>query len=346
MTTRNRLWLRTAATLHAELLRPKQKGVPSLPGELWKRTVNVAHRMELAADRSWQSAAKRQMALLLENVEELQSSLSKIADQLRQRLEPQVLASEADLYRDLAALDREFESLECDLDSESISVTTSPIVLENIELGRFQIRLELGQFPTAQKYAVVALEPNPANSDSSITHPHVNDESLCEGDGRKAIESALTAGRLYDFFTIVNQLLRTYAEGRAYVELSNWYGVPCHDCNSTVDEDERYYCHRCEETLCSDCASHCSHCDETCCSNCSSSCPRCDGLVCVGCLQTCRECRNDVCPDCINHNLCTQCQNHEPEPDEVYTENQEEPPAVPAKATIQPDCLGEAPVLA
>jgi hypothetical protein len=200
------------------------------------------------------------------------------------------------------------------------------------------------QFSEDQEYTVVALDPNPASSDASITHPHVNGESLCSGDGRKAIQSALEAGRLYDFFTIVNQLLHTYSEGRAYVELSNWYGVPCHDCNCTVDEDDRYHCHRCEETLCSDCASHCSHCDETCCSNCSSSCPRCDAWVCIGCLLTCRQCRREVCPDCINHNLCTQCQNHEPEPDEVDEENNEEPAASPALTAIQSDGLGQAAV--
>ncbi len=64
--------------------------------------------------------------------------------------------------------------------------------------------------------------------------PHVSDETLCEGDGRRAIHAALAAGRLYDFFTIVDRLLNTYASGRAYVDLDNWFGTPCHDCGGNV----------------------------------------------------------------------------------------------------------------
>ena len=206
MNTSNSLWLHTAALLHAQLQRCRQAfGTTPLPSAAWSSVVKLARQLELAQHRGWHLAAQRQAAELLAEVESLQSSLAKVSDQLRERLAPRIIASQAELYRDLAALAAEFEMLQCDLESQTVSVTTEPIVLEGIALGRFQIRLDLKQFPEAQEYAVVALEPNPASSDSNITHPHVNDEALCAGDGLRAIRSALATGRLYDFFTIVNQ---------------------------------------------------------------------------------------------------------------------------------------------
>ena len=298
MATTNRVWLRTAEVLQAQMLGSIQNSFPPLPAEGWQRVVDIARRISLADRCSWRRAAQRQTELLREGIEELQTSLARTADVLRIERKQELAAAETDFYRDLAALHREFdESLQCTPDAENISVTTCPIVLEDIPLGRFEIRLQIKQFPIVQQFKVFALEPHPASSDTSIVHPHINGEALCTGDGRKAIESALEAGRLYDFFTVVNRLLHTYSEGRAYVELSNWYGVPCHDCNCTVDEDDHYCCHDCEEKLCSNCGNLCSHCDQLYCSNCSASCPRCNCLVCAGCLKRCCDCRHEVCPE-------------------------------------------------
>jgi len=347
MQTLNHNFLRSAGLIHAELVRQACKLDSLVLAEApWRRVNGVARSAQLAHSRGWHFAARHREEQLLREIEDLQAELGRVSDHLRQSLAPQTVPTQVDLYRDLVALESDFEEVQCDRDVYLITVTTRPIELEGMALGRFQIRLDWRLRKGSQTYTVVALDPNPAQSNDSVTHPHVSDEALCEGDGRRAIHTALAAGRLYDFFTIVDRLLHNYAPGRAYVELDNWYGTRCHDCNSTVDEDERYRCHRCEETLCGDCASYCSHCDETCCSSCSVSCPCCDGLACVGCLQTCRECRREVCPDCINHNLCTRCQNHEPEPDEVYPEDQEASPPVSTETAVQPDRLGEAPVCA
>ena len=96
---------------------------------------------------------------------------------------------------------------------------------------------------------------------------------------------ALAAGRLYDFFTIVDRLLNTYAPGRAYVELDQWHGAPCNDCSGNVSEDDRYACGRCEETLCPDCAMLCGQCDQVYCSGCSATCQLCDKSTCSSCLD-------------------------------------------------------------
>ena len=104
-----------------------------------------------------------------------------MSDQLRSA-SPQTIPTQADLYRDLVALESEFEAVQCDPEEQTISVTTQPIVLEGIDLGRFQIRLSWQRRQGNWSYTVVALEPHPAQSNDSVTHPHVSDE-VCEGDG-------------------------------------------------------------------------------------------------------------------------------------------------------------------
>ena len=61
---------------------------------------------------------------------------------------------------------------------------------------------------------MIALDPSPAASNSETTHPHVQTNQLCEGDGRSAIRHAMREGRLLDFFVLVRQILQTYARLR------------------------------------------------------------------------------------------------------------------------------------
>jgi len=61
---------------------------------------------------------------------------------------------------------------------------TEPIVLEGIDLGRFEIALDAGSGPHHEwaTYEATALDANPAVSDSEVTHPHVQAGQLCEGE--------------------------------------------------------------------------------------------------------------------------------------------------------------------
>jgi hypothetical protein len=63
----------------------------------------------------------------------------------------------------------------------------------------------------------------PSSCRAEVTHPHVLDDHLCEGEGRQAIHAALTAGRLVDFFHLVKGILETYNEDSPYEALSDWY---------------------------------------------------------------------------------------------------------------------------
>ena len=312
--------LRTAGLIQVELVAHSHLyPALNLPKLHWERVERIARSVELARGRDWQAAARQREEELLRAVDELENALTRLTDQVRLRQAPQTIPTPAELYRDLVALESEFEALQCEPEGQTISVTTEPIVLEQIYLGPFQIRLSW-QHRSQETwcYTIVALEPHPAQCNDCVTHPHVTDETLCEGDGRRAIRSALAAGRLFDFFTIVGQLLLTYAPGRAYVELDQWNGLPCHDCGSTVSDDDRYCCARCEETLCCDCGTCCGQCDQVQCSNCSSNCQLCDRPICNSCLERCRSCGSLVCCDCSSNNLCSQCHETPTEEEETH----------------------------
>ena len=245
------------------------------------------------------------------------------------------VSSVSDLYRDILALREEFEEVEIDLGEHQLSVTTDRIVLEDIHLGRFDIRLNWRRLGSSSTYRVVALDPNPASKCDDITHPHVQDERLCEGEGHIAIRGALAEGRLYDFFLLVSQVLDTYGQGSAYVELANWTGSPCEDCGSSVGEDDSYYCRHCDRTLCSDCSVSCQGCNESCCSGCLQQCAGCGLEYCSSCLATCPVCRKRFCEDCREAGLCQSCHKKKQEEDHDHASSKDKSPrrrpvAIPA----------------
>jgi hypothetical protein len=147
----------------------------------------------------------------------------------------------------------------------------------------------------------------------------VQDESLCEGEGRSAIAEALASGRIYEFFLLVNQLLHTYGEGSGYVELRDWFGAPCSDCGESVDAEDRHFCHRCDRGLCESCSLCCDGCDRSFCSGCLQPCAACGHDFCSGCLDSCRSCQRQICEGCLEDGQCLSCrdktEDEEPEDD-------------------------------
>jgi hypothetical protein len=100
---------------------------------------------------------------------------------------------------ELHQLQEEFEDFEIDLKTGIVTVSTDRIVLEDIDLRPFSIELHLsrlGERLDSQCFNCVALEPNPAEGNNSVTHPHVQDDRLCAGDATTPISVALREGRL------------------------------------------------------------------------------------------------------------------------------------------------------
>ena len=303
----------------------------------------LTRQIQLGRKREWYLAADRLIPALASAVGAIRQRLLEFGDELRLSPSTHPLASVAEIYCDVVALHNEFDDVCADRDEMELCVTTTPIVLDGLHLGPFQIRLCWKNLSQLTSYRVVALEPYPARTNDQVTHPHVSDETLCEGEGRAAIRAALESGRIGDFFLLVSQVLRTYAPGCAYVELSDWHGSPCSQCGAGVDDDDRSYCQRCDEMLCADCSCCCAGCDQSYCSECLTTCSSCDDQFCAQCLDRCTACHANVCDNCSLEGRCPDCQKEQIHDDPtIQADETSEVSSVPtASAAFQSDSLGE-----
>jgi hypothetical protein len=256
---------------------------------------------------------------------------------------PQRLCTPRDIHRELVALQTEFDDVKLDLKARTLTVATTEIVLEYVNLGRFEIVLHWDQLDEDDVYEVIALDPHPTAGDSSMTHPHVRDERLCEGDGRLPIRRALAQGRICDFFVLVRQILETYNPSSAFVSLEHWSGTPCQDCGRMTDEDDSTSCERCDDNLCLDCSTSCHDCGRSCCAECRTACSGCDRDFCGACLERCLGCRKEFCANCRSADRCTACQNKEKQlhdQNDSSTDNQGTA-AQESYDPLHPLCLGQ-----
>ena len=327
------------------------------------RWQKITRQMNNARRRQWHAAVttlKSELQFVLRNI---QMDLNAAKRAMDYRDEPP-LASMTDLLADLNQLEDEFGSWQFDGRAGVLSVTTEPITLEEIELGPFAIRLEVGRMTYLDQrriYLVDALESNPADGSSHVTHPHVSDSQLCEGDASTAIRSALEQGRLADFFMLVHSVLTTYNSGSPYVALDRWHGgTSCNDCGDYVSESDGSSCDRCGAEHCSSCITCCEDCQNYFCSGCMVTCPCCDEVYCGSCISVCALCHTSTCEGCLDDGACTTCrERNQDESDdspgietgEDGEENgEEENHQLPAagKEESEPDpailalCLGEA----
>jgi hypothetical protein len=314
----------------------------------WRQLSRTLHRAAWARRQGWRGVNLSLPRDLRYWANELTGAVGRVVSHFETR--PQSLPNlTRAIYEDLLALEEEFEEVEVDLQEKVLSVTTGPIQLEGIELGRFQVRLKWRKFQESRAYDVLALEANPAATSSSTTHPHVQSDVLCEGEGRTAIRSALEQGRVLDFFLLVQQVLQTYNSGSAYIHLSDWSGVECSDCGTTASEEDSSSCGLCDSSLCSDCSRSCGSCHRCLCNSCSSLCEGCDTDFCSACLTDCTACGERYCSECLTSGQCRSCrENQENEDEEENTAPESEAPAesLATDITVQPQCLGEAGVSA
>ncbi|MCA9069062.1 MAG: hypothetical protein KDA84_09075 [Planctomycetaceae bacterium] len=254
-------WLRLALAIHERLQRthhaPKHVELPAT----WPQYEVLCRRLRRANSRGWFLAAARLRRELREMLRRLQAELLAIQHLLE--ADPNsFLASARDIHADLLALDQDFDEVRYNHREQTLSVTTEAIELESIYLGPFEIRLDLAPPRCSEPFAyrVIAKDPNSAAANESVTHPHIQDELLCEGDGREPIRNALEQGRLHDFYVVVANLLRTYNPDSPYVSLNDWYGVACADCGISVPDEDGLTCSSCEALVCDACYCGCSAC--------------------------------------------------------------------------------------
>jgi hypothetical protein len=340
MPTINKALMRFAAAVHAQLTgRQVNEPLIELPVRPWDRCTELVRQIRRAQLRGWNLAVSALSKDLDYAIPSVQQELTAIHQRLSRRSGPGRFATASEIYGDLVALNDEFEELNHDSKACRLSITTEPIVLEGVYLGPFEIQLQWARVTNGGEpaYRVIAKDPHPAEARENVTHPHVIDEILCEGDGKHGIRRALLEGRLLDFFTLVAGVLRTYNPESPFVELVLWSGSSCSDGGALVDEDYSYSCQKCGDTICGECESLCGGCDDSCCSGCIGSCAACEESFCRRCLKPCEACHRHVCSGCLDdQERCTTCHADESENEDGASDSP------PDSIAIQSDCVGEA----
>jgi hypothetical protein len=266
----------------------------------------LRQRLAKAVGRKLPLAAARLQADLPRHVRALAQRVAQAQTALAQPT-PSV-PSVNDLATELRGIEDEFGALTVHWKKRAIAATTAPIALEGVPLGPFEIRLywdRVAQGLNVRCFAIVALEPHPAEANDAVTHPHVKRRNLCPGDAEAALAKALTEGRLADAFCLVNSVLRHYNGDSAYVRLSDWGGKDCHDCGSSVPDGEGGSCSRCQEAFCDDCLGLCAACGEYCCLGCCEPCAVCEASCCRSCLRRSSGSQRLCCPKCVK--ACAGC---------------------------------------
>jgi hypothetical protein len=320
-----RMLIRFAVWIHDKLTSsPPHIALPAMPIERWSRLARFHRRLAFASERNWTSSVASVRSEIRDAARGLRYELSDFAERFNAQGEALKVLSLREIHNELRALRSEFDDVEFDFKSKQIRVTTEPIELEGLYLGPFTIQLDLTRWnqDIPGRYRVIAGDPQPSRRNSEVTHPHVCGEQLCEGDGHTPIRQALSAGRLYDFFTVVANVLRTYNPSSPHVSIEKWDGASCQGCGESVSDDERMRCHRCEAESCADCSSWCSMCEYDHCQDCMSQCMGCKEWFCRDCITSCESCSTDMCSNCLNDlSQCQEC--HEREIEEAKAAEEE-----------------------
>jgi hypothetical protein len=335
--------IRAAVKIHEHLAGAGRHGEAfDLPQSTCHDLRKTMDRLRWADRKGWHAACRS----LVPDVDYVAGRLQREIDFLRQaistRWSDKRLASASEIAADLIALKEEFEALDVNLQERSITVLTDPVVLEEVYLGPFHIALHWERIGQGRAYVVHAEDPNCPEGHEDVTHPHVQDDQLCEGEGAAAIRAALTSGRLYDFFVLVRQILQTYNGESAHVSLANWDGtISCEGCGTSMSEDDYSTCERCDVRLCGDCSWGCTRCCTYVCSGCSADCSKCGNRFCLACLRTPAGTNQLLCETCLEAQQKDQTDDSKDSPP---AEQPATPPPTAEPAAAAPDalCLGQA----
>jgi len=310
-------------------------------GRQCSEAIKDSHLFYAAVERRWFESAEKIRTKVSRNINDFSYYLQRFKEFINTD-EPK-LPKLSDIFAELSQIDHDLGEYQFDLNEKTISVITEPITLDDISFGPFEIKLDINRISrlyTETPYRVIALEPNPAGADDSVTHPHVSSEKLCEGDGYISIRRALEQGRFCDFFTIIVSILQTYNPDSPYISLDDWEGISCYDCGYTVAGDESYYCEFCDREYCSNCSTYCQICDTTTCLGCAYECPSCNEPVCQSCTAKCKECEDVFCKHCLTEEgLCNNCEEQRKETENEEQENKSKKPET--AAAVQSDSMGK-----
>lgn len=273
----------------------------------------------------------------------LKQELSTILKVMGQRIEELCNHNEAtpphgpdrcEWIREIRHMESEFGTVTVRWTDNVIRIVTEPIELKNVPLGPFAIEFNWSGGSAAAgsgAFEVKALKPNHPAGRTDVTHPHVEDDTLCAGEAKDALDQAVADGRLVDAFQLIHSVLTNYNPGSAYVALNEWDGSHCAQCGRRIRSSDASTCEGCESELCDECGERCEGCDQLRCGDCLESCEVCRDrhcrgsldttpkgrAVCSGCRETCPRCEASVPKDELDPDgRCPTCSSLE-ESDEV-----------------------------
>ena len=311
MSRRTTVFHRAAVAIHSRL-RPECSPDLSLPTESWTECLRLTRLIEKARRRSLPAAARRMEAVLAVVIPRVTSPLHNY-ERAAAKTGNRGTSMIRDILAELTALDSEFDEVAVSMERHCITVTTDAVLLEGVDLGRFALVLNWHRLNERGAYEVEALDASPAAASDDTTHPHVQSNSLCEGEGKTAIRQALRDGRLFDFFVLVRQILQTYNASSAYVSLDDWFGISCPECGTTTSDDDSNICDGCSTTTCRECSNRCRDCDDYFCSDCIRTCTGCEDDTCSSCRSACAECGDGFCKGCLTDECCPLCNENKEE---------------------------------
>jgi hypothetical protein len=289
-------------------------------------------QLQKARSRGWRAAAALKRSQLLAKAYSVQRMVEWLLECQSKRPPSPTPQSLPDVYADLRQLEDEFESVELRLKDRIIAVRTDSIELKGVELGPFSIELHITRLKdrSSSCFDCVALEPNPAECNSNVTHPHVSNKALCAGEAAGPISHALRQGRIADAFCLMNAVLHQYNPDSPHVSLHEWGGTHCENCDSLTNPDDMNCCQGCHRDCCSGCSHTCGGCEETFCENCTEEDREVEEHFCSKCRRRCANCNRVVgLKHCDKDTgLCRDCfedqEDDEPTPDELPEEPYEQ----------------------
>jgi hypothetical protein len=299
---------RAAVAIFGQLkLRSRETTTPLLPIDLWAECERLHRLLSKAQQQRLRLAEHRLRVHLCKSMARLNEQLATSRRTMDHHPPSQTVSTAHEILADLRSLQGEFDDVNVEMKHRTITVQTDTIELEGVVLGQFDIVLDWRYLGESGTYDVIAVDGNPAATSDDTTHPHVQSNSLCEGDGKAAIRNSLSEGRLFDFFVLVRQILETYNSASAYVNLEDWHGAECPDCGRSMHDDDSSLCAVCSTTTCYECMTGCGSCEDRLCSDCIRSCPDCDNSTCSSCLTKCADCDDEFCKGCLDDQLCSDC---------------------------------------
>jgi len=102
-----------------------------------------SHLFRAAIERGWLTGAENIRSRIDRNLNDFSYYLQRFKELVNS--DETVLPKMADIYAELVQIEQEFGEIKFDPKEKDISVTTEPIILNDIPLGPFEVRLAIDQ---------------------------------------------------------------------------------------------------------------------------------------------------------------------------------------------------------